>query len=372
MMRSRGFTLIELMVAVALGLLTTLIIAQVFLQSEGNKRTTTGGSDAQVAGALALYALQRDIQTAGYGLTAMPAAIGCPTTAQKSGTAVLTSAPLVPVSITFGASTASDSITVFYSMGTTGFSVPMKVSADHAQTDASFTVPSTWGLATNDLLLAVPATWVSGSKECTLLQATSSATDSTTVIQNAVSGAWNTSLSAIMPASGYPTGSALLNLGSAPVRRTYSVSSTNWTLQGQDMGAAARDLFPQIVMIKAMYGKSSVASGPVTSFDVSTPTTNAGWRLVQSIRLVVVARSGQKEKKNSAGNCDATPAANLTTSPPTGLVWDVGSLSSTGSTCNTSSKCVALDVSATDTDWNCYRYKVFDTVVPLRNAVWNQ
>jgi len=58
MKHARGFTLIELMVAVALGLLTTLVIAQVFLQSEGNKRTTTSGSDAQVTGALALYALQ--------------------------------------------------------------------------------------------------------------------------------------------------------------------------------------------------------------------------------------------------------------------------------------------------------------------------
>lgn len=363
MKHARGFTLIELMVAVALGLLTTLVIAQVFLQSEGNKRTTTSGSDAQVNGALALYALQRDIQMAGYGLSAMPGAVGCPTTAQNNGTTVLSSVPLVPVSITFGASGASDTLTVLYSQGS-GYSVPLKVSVDHAKTDVSFTVPSTWGVATGDMLLAVPAAWEGSSTEwCTLFQATSSASDSATQIQNANTSVWNQALSFIMPATGYPAGSALLNLGSAPVRRVYSVNSGTWTLQGQELGAAARDLFPQIVLLKALYGKAAVANGPVVRYDTVAPLNSAEWRLVQGIRLLVVARSAQREDLNK-------PAVT-----PNALVWDVGPLAAvTGSVaCNGSSKCVALDVSPSDpTNWRHYRYKVFETVVPLRNTVWNQ
>ncbi|CAH0347814.1 PilW family protein [Aquabacterium sp. CECT 9606] len=363
MKRARGFTLIELMVAVALGLLTTLVIAQVFLQSEGNKRTSTSGSDAQVNGALALYALQRDIQMAGYGLSAMPAAVGCPTTAQNNGTAVLSSAPLVPVSITFGASGASDTLTVLYSQGS-DYSVPIKVSVDHAKTDVSFTVPSTWGVANGDMLVAVPATWVAGSNECTLFQATSSASDSSTQIQNANTSVWNQALSFIMPAIGYPAGSALLNLGSAPVRRVYSVNPGTWTLQGRELGATnARDLFSQIVLLKALYGKAAVANGPVVRYDTVAPLNSADWRLVQNIRLLIVARSAQREdlKKDPV--------------TPNALVWDVGPLAAvTGSVaCNGSSKCVTLDVSPSDTtNWRYYRYKVFETVVPLRNTVWNQ
>ena len=59
-----GFTLVELMVGLALALITTVIVAQVMWAAEGNRRTTTQGSDAQVNGALALYTLQRDLQMA--------------------------------------------------------------------------------------------------------------------------------------------------------------------------------------------------------------------------------------------------------------------------------------------------------------------
>ena len=66
----RGFTLVELMVGLLIGLLASLAVMQVMWSSEGQKRTTTSGSDAQVDGALALSALQRAIQPAGYGFAA--------------------------------------------------------------------------------------------------------------------------------------------------------------------------------------------------------------------------------------------------------------------------------------------------------------
>ena len=59
---ARGVTLIELMVGMVIGLLAVLVIAQVALLFEGQKRSTTGGSDAQVNGALSLQMLQRDLQ----------------------------------------------------------------------------------------------------------------------------------------------------------------------------------------------------------------------------------------------------------------------------------------------------------------------
>ena len=39
-------------------------------------------------------------------------------------------------------------------------------------------------------------------------------------------------------------------------------------------------------------------------------------------------------------------------------------------TCNGASKCFALKVSQVP-DWKHYRYKVYDTVIPLRNMLWN-
>jgi type IV pilus assembly protein PilW len=86
-----------------------------------------------------------------------------------------------------------------------------------------------------------------------------------------------------------------------------------------------------------------------------TPTTNAGWLQVISVRVVVVARSEQFEKE------DVTPA---------NLSWDVGTTPPTtgAATCG-ASECLTLEVDHL-TDWKRYRYKQFETVIPLRNMLW--
>ncbi|MBK8385248.1 MAG: prepilin-type N-terminal cleavage/methylation domain-containing protein [Candidatus Accumulibacter sp.] len=76
MARPRGFTLVEVMVAMVIGMIGIIIMMQVFASAEGQKRTTTGTGDAQSNGAMAIYTLQRDIREAGYGFNAMNA-LGC-------------------------------------------------------------------------------------------------------------------------------------------------------------------------------------------------------------------------------------------------------------------------------------------------------
>ena len=57
--RSRGFSLIELMVGVAIGLVLTLAIFQVLVTSEGRKRSLTGVNDVSQSGAYSVYVLDR-------------------------------------------------------------------------------------------------------------------------------------------------------------------------------------------------------------------------------------------------------------------------------------------------------------------------
>lgn len=369
MKRAHGFTLIELMIGVALGLLATIVIAQVFLGYERSKRATTSGSDAQVAGAAALLSLQRDIQASGYGLSAWPSAMGCALSAQYNGAAILNPATdvLAPVVIGFGATSAdSDTITIMAS-GKVGYSVPSTLSATHTQVDNVFTVWSSQGVSVGDLVLAAHPT-NSLATGCALAMTT--AVTSTTVSHTAAgSAAWNAS-TAIFPTLGYASNSVLLNLGPNPVRRRYSVNTSSWSLQVQELltsagTGTAQEMFPQVVLVKALYGKASAlaSTGPVTMYSARTPTTNAEWRLVRSVRLVVVARSGQYDKE------EVTPEGQL--------VWDIGALALedvTGtSTCQTTNQCLPLNVSASGASnaWKHYRYKVFDTVIPLRNMVWN-
>eukprot|EP01136_Pigoraptor_vietnamica_P001260 Opistho-1_new@27653 len=108
-----GFSLIELMVAMAIGLLCTLVIASVLSVTEGQRRGTTSGADAQIGGSLALYAVQREVAMAGYGFASEPNAVGCNLQARFNG-AVVTALPaqLAPVFITQGGAGVSDPCTL--------------------------------------------------------------------------------------------------------------------------------------------------------------------------------------------------------------------------------------------------------------------
>lgn len=371
-MRShRGFTLIELMVAVALGLMATVVIAQVFLQSEGNKRSTTEGADAQVAGALALFTMQRDIEMAGYGMADLAQGLGCPVVGTYDGTSVPgfqgAADPLVPVRITAGASdSASDTISI-WSSSKQNFSIPMKLSEAHDSTSPDFVVSSTMGVAVGDLLVAIPTDWTAAN--CVVMAATTSSLSSSTNITHGASSLWNSGVTTTLPA-----GSTLLNLGPMPLRRTYSVNATNWSLQVADFQAnspsrSANNLFPQIVLLKALYGKATTAGGVVARYEAASPVSDEEWKTVGSVRLVVVARSGQYEKEAVT---DAFPE------------WEVGPLVSGAVACSGEAGrlCLKLDVSASGSAnvldpkgvsapaWKHYRYKVFDTVVPVRNMLW--
>ncbi|TMH95273.1 MAG: prepilin-type N-terminal cleavage/methylation domain-containing protein, partial [Betaproteobacteria bacterium] len=65
---ARGFSMVELMVAMVISLIGVIIIFQVFEASEGVRRTTMSGGDAQQNGAVALYLMERDLRNSGMGI----------------------------------------------------------------------------------------------------------------------------------------------------------------------------------------------------------------------------------------------------------------------------------------------------------------
>jgi len=116
-------SLVELLVAAAIGIIASLVIFQVFAVFEGQKRTTTSGGEAQTSGTLALFTIERDMRQAGYGFNT-PDLVGCTLQGwdQQAG-AALTPAPLVPVTITQGVGStpgvagAPDTVRVAYGNG---------------------------------------------------------------------------------------------------------------------------------------------------------------------------------------------------------------------------------------------------------------
>jgi len=360
------------MVGLVLGMLTVIVITAVLSSSEGNRRTITMGSDAQINGSLSLYTLQRDIQMAGYGAAINPAALGCDIKGEYKDPAAPAATPaipftavLAPVVIQDGASGAPDSITVLQSR-TSGFSAPMLLSNAHAKTDNFFTVKSSFGAKAGDLMIAVPKDGGTPTSWCTVFNVTDAGAGAAngtaldaTHIPHVTGGTSKWNRSSVFPDAGYAEKSYLLNMGSLSFN-TYAIDSAqNLVVTGLSAESASgtpEQLYPQIVNLQAMYGKDTTGSGQVSGYDNVTPTTSADWQRVLAIRVAVVARSNQYEKE------EVTSAAPL---------WDVGASSTaTGAaTCGTS-KCISLAVSQVS-DWKHYRYKVYDTIIPLRNVLWN-
>lgn len=361
--RTRGVTLIELMVGLAIGLIATLIITQSLKVAEGQKRATTSGNDAQVNGALALYTLRRDIQMAGYGLSARAGALGCDTRGRKNGTSTAWS--LLPAVINNGASNAPDTISVLYA-DKSGPALPVNVVANHAQAATEFMVATSVSIESGHVLLAVPKT-IDVDNWCAVLNVTGVVDDAGGHhVQHAVNATapWNPDPATFLPVAGYPQGSYVVDIGRL-VQHEYSVAAATRTLQLKefttDMAAGASttsDLYPEIVNLQAMYGKDLSNDGVVDQYDNDTPTTAAAWAQVKVIRVAVVARSAQYEKEE------------VTSAEP---VWDMGvrktDVTVAGATDCGISQCVTLKTDGL-ADWKHYRYKVYDAVIPLRNVLW--
>lgn len=360
----QGFTLIELMVGVVLGMLTMLVIAQVTIQSEERKRMISMGNDAQVNGSLALFTVQRDVQMSGYG-SSVPEAMGCSVLAKFESSGPTISFTLAPTLITDGANGMPDTITVLHAR-THDFSVPIRVGENHPQTANAFVVDSSLGVSEKDMMIAVPQAGGSGGT-CALFTVKEDTSGTMTAlgpkrIPHVTSNAAKWNQSSIFPVGGFAAGSYLLNMGQL-ANRSYTVNGDNNLVAKEvspiDGTVSDQELYPQIVNLQAMYGKDSDGDDVVDRYDTTTPTSATDWKKVLTIRIAVVARSNQYEK-------DA-----VTTSAPQ---WNVGNNATIGGattvSCNNGSKCINLKVDHVD-GWQHYRYKVYETIVPLRNVLWN-
>jgi type IV pilus assembly protein PilW len=348
MSRQAGMMLVELMVGLFIGLLTTFAIVQVLVYSEGQRRTAMSGSDAQTGGALALQSLQRDLRQAGYGLFDNPAALGCPV---SGGASDFTLAPVV---ITATGDDAGSYQVEIFSSGKNGASVPMLVTEDHTS-GTQFVVQSSFSAyvdaaddSNNDTMVAVPETWSTAlpCKEFVVASTTSTTTSSTVVAKAAV-------------ASTFAAQSYLINLGNTLYYRKYAISGNVLQVFGTLGSTTSIDAFGDVVNLQALYGKDTDSDGVVDTYDTTTPTTAAGWQQVLTVRIALVVRSAEYEKDE------------VTTAAPE---WDLGTAITVDGTADCASgsggQCLSIKIDHLDS-WKHYRYKLFDTLIPLRNALWN-
>lgn len=84
--RAKGFTLIELMVALAIGLLITLVVLQAYLSGVGTQRAQTDAARAQESSRIAFDLLSHSLRQAGYKNPKAPGFGYCDSTIQRIAT----------------------------------------------------------------------------------------------------------------------------------------------------------------------------------------------------------------------------------------------------------------------------------------------
>ena len=333
-----GLSMVELMIGLVIGMIAVIVMMQVFSVSEGYKRTTTGGDDAQNNGAIALYALQRDLRQSGLGFSAFQV-IGCNVTL-RAGVTLNGMSPVTINHASIPAADSGDTLVVVYG------NAPGSAEGEAVQAKPSL---ATYTIAAAAASASAPGAFAVGDRVIGQFQPRPSPCNLAMEPVTAVAG------TAVSVATGIAnTNGILYNLGQAPKVLVYAVRGGNLTVcdyVANDCSVAGSitnsaiwvPIASNVVSLRAQYGRDTTVAmnATVDTYDQTAPATACDWARVGAVRFALVARSSELDKSA------------VTTTAPT---WR-GAASQ------------PIDLSG-DANWQRFRYKTFQTVVPLRNMAW--
>lgn len=356
---TKGFSIIDLLVGVAIALLTMTVMVNSTILSDRQKKQTTSVSDVQTAGQIASYYLNRDMRMAGYGIT-QDGLQNCVVNAYNGNTGSNFSFSLMPIRITAGGGPlVSDSINIFYGDADITSTVS-KLTAANNGTNANYRVDNRYGMSPGDLLVLYSPSVDSnsdGTPDCSMAETTGvpGTSGQTNVVihntgnySNPYTGT-NTSAVYNKPAGigiSYPSGTQVLNIGNAPSSYTYTTNASNTLIRTNNLTGAQQDLGENVVALKAYYIKDTNSDGIADTLDQTTPTGSNAWKQIVGIRYSVVTRSVAREE-NPITSITVVPAVRL----PNG----------------TTSTAVTASLAAAE---QFYRYRVYSSTVTLRNVIW--
>ncbi|MDR7331072.1 PilW family protein [Roseateles asaccharophilus] len=333
LLRVRGFSLVELLVGIVVAMAAVLVVTQVFRVSEGQRRTTSGGDDAQTTGAIALSLLQRELRQAGQGLMS-PRLLMCQLDL-GGGRNIRSLAPVIinpPTDVVAEGDDNTDTIVISYG---DGWGSPEGGLIGTQPGPATYVVPGSLSYRPGQRVVATPQTRAAPCN-LTLTSVAGDPTPSSVTVALGVAGSSN---------------GVLYNLGRAPRFLAYAVRNNrltvcDFTAQNCASVAAANwnEVADSVVGLRAEYARDTTVprDGFVDAYDTTTPTgivpAGCGWERVVGVRLAIVARSRQPD------------TADVTASAPS---WSGGA---------------SAPLTPPGADWQRYRYKTFETTVPLRNA----
>ncbi|SFD08237.1 PilW family protein [Collimonas sp. OK412] len=323
-----GLSLIELMVAMAIGLVVSLAIFSVISVSEARKRNTTGANDMNQNGAFALYQLDQAIRSAGTGFSQQyTLTFGCAINAKNSGKAMIPPAslpdPFSNLTANIGAFRMAPVIisqdpngklsdTLIVMAGSAGYGeMPIEsTSAPTASPSALHLLNTLSFSAGQQLLLAERLGDSSGSLPACLIES----------VDTAYSGSASTG---VLPLGGqfytagtdkaltsYSSNSVALNLGFTPSLQLYGVGSNNALVAFDLLNGTATSvdqIADGVLEMHAIYGVDQANNGtiawtaPTGSYAASAlldGSVDAGKRIaaIKAIRIGLITRSAVEDK----------------------------------------------------------------------------
>lgn len=362
--REAGFTLIEVLVGLALSMLSMLIILQLFSISDARKRTTTGAAEAQQTANVSIYQLGRTVRLAGATLTQASSIWGCPIQAFRGGVQILPAAAAfpapfagvnqtvraIPVLILPAAAPdgQSDVIVVIAGNSEIGQAELQLVGPPKA---SGLTLQRSNGVKAQDLILMTSPSSVANCQIAQVDPTFNATTAPNTLPLGTTGTTYNTA--AGLAGGIYNQNSVALHLGATPLFTMFGINANN-SLEQFDLlnlsGTATSVIADGVFDMRARYGVVDAAgNGPITWV---SPTT-AGWTVadltagtaaalalvdrIRAIRMSIVFRSTEPVK-------DVSPPTEYIMFPETNPIT------------------VAIPTAN-----QLFRYQVYDSVIPLRN-----
>lgn len=337
--KQNGFSLPEIMVGMIIGMLGIIVIMQVTSVFESQKRTTTGGDDAQNGGAIALYSVQRDISQAGYGFS------NTNLVGRSLVTPYLTIGALAPVVVNpaqlNGVRDAeTDSFVVIYGNSNTTTEgaiitnsnpTPYTITGGAGESDGSNAAVGGHSFLNGDLVIVDDGSGNGSTASTTHYLYTASGVSTGTVpvtIPSARTQAYVAPFPGLQDISAGPH-PVLYNLGPSPSILAYAVRNGSLSVCNYLIQDCASNAATWVQLTSGIVNMRVQCNGAA------------------ALRVALVARNTQK-----------SPDVVTATTP----IWNPNGVSAP----------VAASPSVSwGSDWNQYRYKTFETIVPIRNAIWS-
>lgn len=380
MKASRGFSLVEIMVGLLIGMIAVVVIFQTLDVAEQRKRSVTGSSELQVSGSITMYMLDRDLRAAGHGFAtgAGEGDLNCTVLAFDAARAVPAfNFRLVPVIITDGGA-GPDTITVLY--GSSNTVVNNKIFASSTPTTKIMQTSKRFGFMRGDKVVVVND--APTLPNCAMLEITDNTNVDTVTLDHAAAGATYTSdYSGAEVEARFNeddtfgllfTQGRMYNLGAGPRLRTWAVSMEGVLgyTDGFSGSATPVEAGSGVLNLKAEYGIDANGDNVLADNEWTkvSPTTPLNWGRVMAVRVAILVRGEQWDREHCNANPTYMSTVNGAVAATNFVMANADGTADTGAVCNPGDDLSAI--APNPNNWRNYRYRVYETIVPLKNMLW--